>query len=408
MKLRIKNSYIALIACLIVNLCLGSIYSWSVFSQAMAEYLNEVYGLSLNPGDLAIVYTIANCVGPITMIAGGWINDRFGPRSVITVGGIMFGGAMFAAGFAKSVAYLCATFGIIGGLGLGMAYGSAISTAIRLFPEKRGLMGGITTAAYGISSVIVPPIVSSIVSVSSAPFAFKVTGAAFLVIIVIAAMFLVGIEKNDSPSSKAAAKSGDKDWREMLRMPIFYVMMLLLICGAFSGMMVISQASPIAVTMMGLSPASAAITVSVLALFNTVGRIAAGSLSDRIGRIGTLRLACAATAFSELCLLMSVRYGLFLFYTGISIAGLSFGAFMGVYPGFTSDRFGLKNNSVNYGIMCIGFAFAGYIGPRIAKGAYDATGSYRNAFVYACVFSVCGIILTFIYDLILRKAEIKC
>ncbi|MCR4833856.1 MAG: OFA family MFS transporter [Butyrivibrio sp.] len=408
MESHVNNKYIALIACLVVNLCLGSIYSWSVFSQAMTVYLNEVYGMSLNPGDLAIVYTIANSVGPITMIAGGWINDKFGPRNVIIVGGIMFGGGMFMAGFAKSVAYLCLTFGVIGGLGLGMAYGSVISTAIRLFPEKRGLMGGIATAAYGISSVIVPPVVSSIVAASSAPFAFKVTGAAFLIIIVSAAMFLGDIKTPVASTIKPVTKSNDKQWKDMLKMPVFYVMMLLLICGAFSGMMVISQASPIAVTMMGLSPANAAITVSVLALFNTAGRIVAGSLSDSIGRIGTLRLACVATAISELCLILSASYGLLLFFIGISIAGLSFGAFMGVYPGFTSDRFGLRNNSVNYGIMCIGFAFAGYIGPRIAKGTYDVTGSFKNAFVYAFVFSICGIVLTFIYDFIIRKAEKKC
>lgn len=81
-----KKRWIILIASCFINLCIGSIYAWSVFSAPMAEYLSSVTGLSLTPGNLAIAFTITNSVGPITMISGGWINDRFGPKKVIFVG----------------------------------------------------------------------------------------------------------------------------------------------------------------------------------------------------------------------------------------------------------------------------------------------------------------------------------
>lgn len=396
-----KKRYIMLIACCLVNLCLGSIYTWSVFSQFMTEYLNSVAKLSLSPGDLAIVYTVANCLGPVTMIAGGWVNDLFGPKFVIMAGGILFGGGMILSGYAQSVNFLVFSFGILSGLGLGMAYGSVISTAVKLFPDKRGLMGGIATAVYGISSVILPPVVSSIAIKTSAPFAFKSIGTAFVIIIVISSLFLVGRIENKPQNSNSAGL--DVNWKSMLKTPVFYVMLVLLICGAFSGMMVISQTSSIAVTMMNFSVSSAAVTVSILALSNTLGRIVAGSLSDRIGRIGTLRLACLFSALAEICLLFSDKFGTALFYAGIIVAGFTFGGFMGVYPGFTADRFGLKNNSVNYGIMCIGFALAGYFGPLFAKRAYNSTGSYKNAFVYAFIFSLCGLALTFIYQKFTEK-----
>ncbi len=392
-----------LAACCLINLCLGSIYSWSVFSTAMAEYLNQAAGLSVNAGDLAIVYTIANCIGPVTMIAGGSVNDRLGPRLVVMLGGILFGGGMFLSGFARSVGFLIVSFGIIGGLGLGMAYGSVISTAVKLFPERSGFVGGLVTAAYGISSVILPPVVSAIVASTSAPFAFKSVGAVFLIIIVASSLVLSVDGLEARPKSAALVKGNDVDWRGMIRQPVFYVMLVLLICGAFSGMMIISQASAIALTTVGMSEAQGATAVSVLALFNTFGRIGAGSLSDRIGRIGSLRLACIVSAAAEACLLLTGQGSVPLFYVGIILVGLSFGSFMGVYPGFTSDRFGLKNNSVNYGIMCIGFALAGYVGPLLAKNAYNDTGSYANAFMYACVFSACGLLLTFSYRRIVAK-----
>jgi MFS family permease len=92
------------------------------------------------------------------------------------------------------------------------------------------------------------------------------------------------------------------------------------------------------------------------------------------------------------------------FYIAICIIGLCFGAFMGVFPGFTADQFGPKNNSVNYGIMFIGFEIAGYIGPYILNGIYAANGSYQNAFLIAMGFSVAGLVLTFVYRAVKKAA----
>ncbi len=400
-----KKKVLSLFACCLVNVCLGSIYSWSVFSQGMVDYLNATAGLSLSYSDLSIIYTVANLIGPLTMIFGGRINDLFGPKYVIMAGGILYGGGMVASGFAGSVGFLIVSYGVIGGFGLGLAYGSVISTAVKLFPEKKGLMGGLTTASYGISSVIMPPVISAVMGATDAPFTFKTIGVVFLVLIVLSSLFI----RNDraAAGSQAAGRlsENEMDWKQMLRQPVFYAMFLLLICGAFSGMMVISQAAQIGINTIGLTAAQAAFIVSLLALFNTAGRIVAGTLSDRIGRIGTLKLACALSAVAEVCLLFSGAEGAALFYIGISIAGISFGSFMGVYPGFTSDRFGLRNNGVNYGIMCIGFALAGLLGPMIAKNTFNSTGSFSNAFLFACIFSVAGFVLTFICQLIINRRK---
>ncbi len=404
-----KKRWIVLFAGCFINLCLGSIYAWSVFSSAMADYFNASLGMNVTPGDLAIVYTIANSVGPITMITGGWFNDKFGPKKVIIVGGIMWGLGMFLSGFATSVGFLIVTYGLIGGLGLGMAYGSTISTCVKFFPDKRGLIGGITTAVYGMSSVILPPIVTVVVQNSDATFAFKAVGIVFIILITVSCMFLEQCPEGYKPAGWEPAKANcgnmpkNLDWKGMLSTPVFYVMLLLLTCGAFTGMMVTSQASSMAQNMIGMSAASASIAVSVLALFNAFGRIVAGVLSDMIGRINTLALACAMAICGLLCLINSGNGDVGLFYVGVSVLGVSFGSFMGVYPGFTADQFGPKNNSVNYGIMFIGFALAGYFGPQIMRNTYAQTNSYDNAFLTACVLSVVGILLSCLYKLMVKK-----
>lgn len=406
-----KRWYILLVCCL-ANLCLGSIYAWSVFASPMAEYLSQLKGLEITAGDLAIVYTVANSVGPITMISGGWFNDRFGPRVVLLIGGVMFGAGMFLSGFATSIGYLIFSYGLLGGLGLGMAYGCNISCCVKFFPDKRGLIGGITTAVYGLSSVLLPPIVTIIVQKSSAAFAFKAVGVVFIIFMILCSLVVEKCPDNFTPEGwtppvqrNTGVTTQNYDWKYMLKSPVFYSMLFLLMCGAFCGMMIISQASSVASGMVGMETAAASLAVSVLALFNAGGRLLAGTLSDRIGRINTLTLACILSIAGLLFLTVS-RTGTYVtFYLGIAFVGFCFGAFMGVYPGFTADQFGPRNNSVNYGIMFIGFALAGFFGPTIMKNVYASTGSYKNAFIIAIGLNIAGLVLSLVYRMLSRKTR---
>jgi len=401
-----KKRWGVLVACCAINLCLGSIYAWSVFAGGMADYLSALHGVTVTTGDLAIVYTIANAVGPITMISGGYVNDRIGPRLVILTGGLMFGLGMVASGFMTSVTGLIVTYGLIAGLGLGMAYGATISSCQKLFPDKRGLIGGITTAVYGMSSVILPPVVTMIVSASDATVAFKIIGAVFAIVIAVCSMFIIKAPEDTSAPAKGTKPSAvvNYDWKDMIKMPVFYCMLVMLTCGAFAGMMIISQASAVATNMVGMSAMAAASAVSILALFNALGRIVAGSISDKIGRINTLAGACALSVLGLVLLVMTKTGMMMTFYLGVICVGLSFGAFMGVFPGFTADEFGPKNNSVNYGIMFIGFALAGYFGPTLMRSIYAADGAYGRAFLIAIVFDIAGIVLSVLYRRFSRKA----
>lgn len=409
-----KKRWVILIASCFINLCIGSIYAWSVFSAPMAKYLSSISGVNLTPGNMALVFTVANSVGPITMITGGKINDMFGPKKVIFVGGLLFGGGMILSGFVHSLGTLILSYGIVTGLGIGMVYGCTISNSIKFFPDKRGLVGGITTAAYGLSSVIIPPIANAIINKASVTSAFKLIGIAFLLIVCVASFFIDKCPANFIPegwtppaTNAGKAKKNDKDWKGMLTSPVFYVMILLLTCGAFYGLMCTSQASPLAQNMIGMSAAAAATVVSVLALFNTSGRIIAGYISDKIGRINTLAAAFVFSIVGLACLYFSGKGDVTTFYIGISILGLCFGAFMGVFPGFTADQFGVKHNSVNYGIMFIGFAVAGYFGPTIMRNVYAADNSYQRAFVIAAVLGIVGLALTFVYNVINKREKVS-
>ena len=397
-----SRRWLILAASCLVNLCIGSLYAWSVFARPMAERLSSLNGTEVM--GLAIVFTVANAVGPITMISGGAIVDRIGPGWVIRVGGLLCGAGMIASGFATSVAWLVVSYGLGVGLGVGMVYGATVSNAVKFFPDRRGLAGGVATASYGASSVLVPPIANMLTASFGITRAFVAIGIAMLVVIEVASLVIRACPASfvpegwEPPASQAMTGGADLSWQGMLREPRFWLMLSMLLCGAFSGLMITSQASPVAQDMVGMDAASAALVVSMLAVFNMLGRIVAGALSDRLGVVGTIRLVFCVSLAGLALLAFAGGGAVVPFVVGVCLVGFAFGSIMGVYPGFTASQFGTRNNSVNYGIMFCGFALAGFFGPTIMTSLYAAMGSYPPAFFVAAALSAVGLGLTLAFE----------
>lgn len=406
----LKKRWLILAASCIVNLCIGATYAWSVFASPMAEYLSELVGSGLTAGSIAMAFTLTGAIGPVTMISGGWINDKIGPKWLVFIGGILFGAGFILSGFSTGPLMLIIVFGILCGLGMGLVYGCTISNSVKFFPDKRGLVGGIATASYGISSVIVPPVANFIIEKQGITYTFKIMGIFFLVVICALAFLIEKCPDGYMPpgmklSTKKTGSTAvvEKNWRKMLADPAFYLMLALLCCGAFSGLMIISQASSIGQNMIGFSAAKAAAAVSALALFNALGRVLSGFVSDKLGRVNTLEIICLISLGGLLMLYFAGPGNSLLFLAAVSVVGFSFGSFMGIYPGFTADRFGTKNNSVNYGIMFIGFSLAGIFAPPAAAKAFRETGSYKQAFITAMVVAAAGLILSLLMKIIENK-----
>ena len=170
--------------------------------------------------------------------------------------------------------------------------------------------------------------------------------------------------------------------------------------------MIISGAKTLALNITSTSAAVATMFVSILCLFNTAGRLVSGTVSDKLGRINTLTIATVMALIGLGVLYVSeLTASMALFAVGVILIGICFGTFMGVFPGFCADRFGTKYNTINYGIMWIGFSAAGIIGPSILSSVYSSTGKYQGAFVIAFAMAAFGLILGFVYRFLVKKAK---
>ncbi len=351
-----------------VNLFAGSIYAWSVFAAPLAEHLTRLTGTVLTAGDLAVVFSLANAVGPIPMLVGGWVTDRFGPRFVMITGGLLMSVGYWMTGAAQSLSAVLAGYGLFFGIGLGLVYGCTVNNTVKFFPDHRGLAGGLTTAAYGLSSAVIAPVAAHGIGTWGVEDTLKLLGVATGIVVIIGGLFSARCPENFVPDNWTPKKNRlpegrDVNWPQMLKTPVFWPMLALLLCGAVTGMMILSHAQTIGMTVMELSAAAAATGVTFLAFSNTGGRLVAGVLSDYLGRTGTLALALIASLSGLAALAFASAETVALFYAGLAAVGFSLGAFMGIYPGFTAQEFGTRHNSVNFAVMFLGFALAGTVGP---------------------------------------------
>lgn len=398
------NRWLILISAIIINICIGTLYAWSVFAMP----LGKLFGWA--PPALALVFTINHGLSPVAMIGGGYMQDKLGSKTTIIVGGLMFTIGLFLSGYVSQVGMLYLTYSALAGIGGGVIYAGNIGNTVKFFPDKRGLAAGLCAAGYGCGAMLVAPIASALIINYGVLNTFQILGTAFFIIIAICIMFIKKAPAGYKPAGwtppVAAATSAqpagnDSKWTQMISEGIWWVVMIMLFCGAMSGLMVLAHASPIGQIMFKLTPMNAAFFVSIITLANALGRVGFGALSDRIGRSNTIMIMYIVSALSMLNLAFTTSVAGFVA-SGIG-CGAVFGGFMGTMPTIISDRYGLKNFGVNYGITFIGFSLAAIFGPLTAAKVRVATGNYEQAFWIALGINVVGFVFAYIF----RTMDVK-
>jgi OFA family oxalate/formate antiporter-like MFS transporter len=383
----------------LILLCTGAIYAFSVF----AGPLSGAHGWSMP--DVMLAFTINGAIAPIPMILGGFIIDRGGARWAILIGALLFALGFILAGTATTTGQLYLYYGLIAGLGQGFAYSGCLNNTIKLFPDRRGLAAGIITAGMGAGSVIAAPVAQAIIKSAGPGAAFVRMGAVYAVVVVVGALLIrpapVGYKPEGWNPPVGSAPVVNRTWREMLSTPAFYLIFVMLGAGAFSGLLIASQLSPIAQTAaFGITAATAAVLVSVYSVCNALGRFTWGAVSDRLGY--TTAITCIYGVVALSFLVMLTMHSTAGFVVGIVGLGLCFGGVMGVFPALTMKTYGPRFQGVNYGIMFSAYSIAAYFGPKVGSSLghvnreVPGSGDYTQPFVIAIVVALAGLALTLV------------
>lgn len=377
-----------------IQVCLGAVYSWSLYNQPLAD----MYGWSKDA--IVMAYSIAIFIFAATTIISGRLYERLGPKVVAAIGGILYGIGMILTAFASQLWMLYLTYGVIAGMGVGFAYVSPVTTCIKWFPKHRGFITGIAVGAFGSGSMIFKSLIESFLSSFGVQQTFIYLGIIFMALVLVGATLL----KLPEVSYKSHKDEGPYDhmtFKDMIRTSRFYYIWFMYLVASMPGLLVIGLAKDIGVDMVGLSAGAAGAAVGIIALFNAGGRLIWGTLSDRFGRINVVFIKFCITIVFLLIMAM-IPMNQFLYYLCLIGVAFSFGGFLSVFPAVTSDFFGIKHISANYGIIFQAYGIAAIVGP-IIKGIF--TG-YTETFMIAAGFGAAGLVMTVLLKRHLIQKEI--
>jgi OFA family oxalate/formate antiporter-like MFS transporter len=384
------NRWWRVVGALLMNLSLGSLYAWSIFVAP----LEKEFGW--NRAQTSWIFTVAIVVFGFSFVLAGRLQDKLGPFPISIIGAFALGTAFILASFTTTLTWSILTLGVVLGLGNGFGYATPIPVLSKWFPDKRGLAVGFAVAGYGAGSALIGLFGPGLLKTYGWRGTFIALGVTYFVACIASAFLL----KNPvagwkpagwtpAPASKVTATAYDYKPVEMLKTRQFPLMWIAYCLGASAGLMTISQLIPFAKSV-GLPATAATLALLIAAFGNATGRILSGFLSDKIGRLQTLRVMILISAIA-MPLIANVK-SLTLVYAMIIVVYYCFGTLLSVFPSTTADFFGTKNLGINYGWMFTAYAIAGVVGPMIGGYFFKTYNNYTVAFYTAGVLAAVAFI----------------
>ncbi|MFL5299574.1 MAG: OFA family MFS transporter [Anaeromyxobacteraceae bacterium] len=413
-----QNRWAIAVAGTVAMACLGTVYSWSIFTQPLIAS----FGWSNTTTTWAFALSIF-FLGVGAIIGGRW-QDRSGPRVVAVTGVVLWGIGNILAGLGTArfgAPWIYLTYGLVGGLGLGLGYITPVAAVTKWFPDKRGLGSGMVVMGFGLGAFFYNNIVKAVPSfaaasreaarivaarggasgahlsaegVSAVMNTFLVSGLVFAVLGGLCASFVNNPPAGYTrPGAVAAAAATSRDYppREAMRTPQFWMLWFMLFLNVTAGILFISNAVPIMRELTSAPPATALGIYGFIALFNGLGRFFWGAVSDRIGRNWAYILIYGSQV--AIFFLVGGIHSIALVATLFAVVLLCYGGGFGTMPSFTADYFGTKYMGVNYGWILLAWGVGGIVGPIFVAFVKDHTGSFAGALPYIAVMLLAAAIL---------------
>ena len=396
MEEKVPNRWIMVVAALVMQICLGVLYAYSVIRGPL---MKEVGYTVKQAGYPLMASFFFFAVGMI--FAGRW-QDKAGPRTVGLVGGVLLAiGCAVAGVMYKDLAGLIIGYGVIGGLGVGFAYVTPIATCIKWFPDKRGTITGLAVFGFGAGTLVFGPLLSQLIKSSGIATTFYTVAAIMLIFVCgAAAMFKVppaGYKpagwNPPAPAPGAQIVKTNYSPNEIIQTSSFWTLWFLYFIGAAAGLMIIGQAVPIGVEVAKLDAKTAAAGLGTMALLNGIGRLFWGSVSDKLGRKNTV-VACFVMYILAFVFVLPNSNTFMLWLVGVCAVGFAYGGYLALMPSITADYFGTKSLGANYGYLFTAWGIAGVGGPFMIDFIKTSTGAFTNAMYITAGACVVGIILT--------------
>jgi MFS transporter, OFA family, oxalate/formate antiporter len=368
------------LAGIVLQIVLGSVYAWSVFRTPLTKQFH--WSIS----QVTLTFTICIVVLGFAAFFGGLWLGKAGPRTVAVTGAFLYGlGTLLASLSADHLWVLYATYGLIGGTGLGFAYIVPVAVLVKWFPDRRGFITGVAVGGFGAGALITAPVATRLMAGAGVLHAFALLGIGYMILGVAASLFMRNPEKDwkpegwsPSPVLTAQRSSVNLTLGEALGTWQWWALWLILFLNTSAGISLISQESPVFQELAKVTVIAAAGMVGIVSIGNAVGRVFWAWVSDLLSRRVTFIIT------------FLVQVALFWFLPQITSAAIlttvaflilmCYGGGFGTMPAFAADYFGSANVGSIYGLMLTAWGAASAFGPLLVAHMRQANGNYNSGF----------------------------
>ncbi|ASW73929.1 MFS transporter [Chryseobacterium piperi] len=392
-----KNRWLIAASAVGIHISIGSVYAYSV----MTNPVKDIFGV--DESDVKWSFKIAILLlGLSAAFLGKWV-EKVGPRKSGITAGLLYGVGILGSGLAVQIGSMplfLFSYGVIGGIGLGVGYITPVSTLVKWFPDKRGLATGMAIMGFGFSALIFGPVMQILFEKVGVSNTFYILGLIYMILILTSANY---IEKppadyvpegfNPGEGKMITPDISNIDANAALKTSRFYYIWIMMFINITSGIAVIAAASPMMQEKLNYTPMQAAAIVGLIGVFNGLGRLFWSALSDYIGRANMyiIFFVFQIFAFYLLPRISIELLFLIILFTIITMYGGGFSAL----PAFLGDLFGTKQLGAIHGMVLTAWALAGVAGPTIYDMVKESTGSltatlgvFSGLFLIALVVSL--------------------
>jgi OFA family oxalate/formate antiporter-like MFS transporter len=380
----------------VMQVALGAVYAWSVFRIP----LSKAHGWTVS--QVTLTFELAILMLGFASFAGGLWMKRVGPRTVAVTAGVCYGlGEMLAGHVGDNLVLLYLSYGVLGGIGLGLGYIVPLATLIKWYPDKRGMISGIAVAGFGAGALITAPLAERLITQVGVSQTFTILGLIYLLAVAGAGLLMKNPPEDYHPvgwqpqASQVAQQSGPHHtFKEALHSWQWYGLWSILFLNSVAGISIISQASPMAQELTGASAVAAASLVGIISIGNGAGRFLWAWFSDFVGRRRVFLMMFVAQAIVFGVLSRAHSFGVLAFLAILVL--LCYGGGFGTMPAFAADFFGAQNVGSIYGLMLTAWGAAGVVGPSLIAWVRQTSGNYTDALELIAGIMLVSAVLPFV------------
>ncbi|MFZ9737454.1 MAG: L-lactate MFS transporter [Prochlorotrichaceae cyanobacterium] len=382
---------------MIILLCLGTVYSWSIFRTPLENEL----GISASQTTHSLLpFTVALVFYAATMPIAGFYIPRIGTRLATAIGGVVVGLGYILSSFANHIGTLVLSYGVIAGIGVGIVYGVPMVVASRWFPDKKGLAVGLTVLGFGLSPFITAPLANHLISTYSVRPTLRILGIVFIAIILAIAFTMKLPPKGWHPQHDLANtvhRTPLNYPRNLFTSRSFYGLWICYAIATVVGLSAIGISSPVGEEIIKINPTMAASSVSLFAVFNGVSRPLFGWLSDRF-KPQHVAIFSYVLILIACILMINAKAGQVASYLiAFSLFWFCLGGWLAMAPTITLRFFNPDHYAQNYGIVFTAYGVGALIGTLVTGRIRDFFGSYNYVFYPMAVLAIVGVVVCFLF-----------